>query len=118
MPLTSEPRARCVPDPIVAPPCALPDAPTLGSGHIGETLPPVATATLLEGGIAPSEDVVIGEAVPHGLNDAQCPKVAKGPQECIAICIDRSGSMGSPFSTDRSRMEAVKQSELPIVLAL
>lgn len=30
-------------------------------------------------------------------------------QECIAICIDRSGSMGSPFGTERSRMEAVKQ---------
>lgn len=41
------------------------------------------------------------------------------PQECIAVCIDRSGSMGSPFSeitlnvvrgavAERTRMEAVK----------
>lgn len=30
-------------------------------------------------------------------------------EECIVICIDRSGSMGSPFSTGRTRMEAVKQ---------
>lgn len=29
--------------------------------------------------------------------------------EVVAVCIDRSGSMGSPFSTDRTRMEAVKQ---------
>lgn len=30
-------------------------------------------------------------------------------EECVVICIDRSGSMGAPFSTDRTRMEAVKQ---------
>jgi len=30
-------------------------------------------------------------------------------EECVVICIDRSGSMRSPFSTDRTRMEAVKQ---------
>lgn len=29
--------------------------------------------------------------------------------ECTVICIDRSGSMGAPFSTERTRMEAVKQ---------
>lgn len=41
--------------------------------------------------------------------EAQEPKVPPPLQECIAICIDRSGSMGTPFSTDRTRMEAVKQ---------
>mmetsp|Transcript_14383 Transcript_14383/g.38830 ORF Transcript_14383/g.38830 Transcript_14383/m.38830 type:complete len:729 (+) Transcript_14383:470-2656(+) len=30
-------------------------------------------------------------------------------EEAVAICIDRSGSMRSPLSTERSRMEAVKQ---------
>jgi len=48
---------------------------------------------------------------------------AQGPEECIAICIDRSGSMGTPFAevtlnvvkgatkssvAERTRMEAVK----------
>jgi len=36
---------------------------------------------------------------------AQPPKL----QECVAICIDHSGSMRTQFSTDRTRMEAVKQ---------
>ena len=100
-----EPRSRCTPDPVAASPCALPNAPP-----IGEPPPLVATATLLEGSVVPSEDVVIGEAVRQGVTGIKCLKAPKGPQECIAVCIDRSGSMGSPFSTDRSRMEAVKQS--------
>lgn len=31
------------------------------------------------------------------------------PLQCVAVCIDRSGSMGAQFSTERTRMEAVKQ---------
>ena len=96
------PRAKCVPDVVVAPtvllaPTVLP-APTAAAPS---TAPPIATATLLEKGTEAGADVVVGMTVKQHTHDR--------PQECIAVCIDRSGSMGSPFSEGRTRMEAVKQ---------
>mmetsp|Transcript_76749 Transcript_76749/g.152143 ORF Transcript_76749/g.152143 Transcript_76749/m.152143 type:complete len:771 (-) Transcript_76749:1490-3802(-) len=87
-------RAKCVPT--VAPTLAavLPIASTAAT----PTPPVVTTALPMEKGAEPTGgEVVVGQ------------KLSAGTEECIAICIDRSGSMGAPFSTDRSRMEAVKQ---------
>ena len=57
---------------------------------------------LLAKEIEPVGQVVIGEAV-------KLAPPSKGPQEYVVVCIDRSGSMGSPFESGRTRMEAVKQ---------
>jgi len=64
-----------------------------------------------------------GSADPAGSTEAPDRKASAPPQECIAICIDCSGSMGTPFAevtlnvvkgatrdsvAQRTRMEAVK----------
>lgn len=85
------PRARCVPIEAPKKVAVLP----IEMATTATPAPPVIATSPVDKG--EQCEVVLGE------------KLSPGPEECIAICIDRSGSMGAPFSTDRSRMEAVKQ---------
>ncbi|CAK0873841.1 unnamed protein product [Prorocentrum cordatum] len=72
--------------------------------------------------VAPEAPVASRHSAAHcpGGEPAGAPESSKAaPQECIAVCIDRSGSMGAPFEevtlnvvrgavAQRTRMEAVK----------
>jgi ubiquitin-protein ligase len=87
----------------------------------GDVAPPTSSRPAEEiSPLAPGADLALENVPSPGEpNGGPVDQVPPQPQECVAICIDRSGSMGAPFAeatvnvvqgvrAERTRMEAVK----------
>mmetsp|Transcript_9135 Transcript_9135/g.20139 ORF Transcript_9135/g.20139 Transcript_9135/m.20139 type:complete len:571 (+) Transcript_9135:62-1774(+) len=75
----------------------------------GESGPAGSVEAIPSSPSAPSAPSGPLAAAAVGVENAMASPVARVPDECVAICVDRSGSMRSPFSTERTRMDGVKQ---------